>query len=220
MKLDELKTKYSGKKISAIEKVADSAFSQSVEGRKSFILALYYLERTSRFKENKIYTKASFDSYIRDRFNLLPHNYHAERKAFIAHPVEVKALGIGDVVKVMKKCGPLKVPQVLEAVKKASEGRKSPLPREKRHEIYKKFAKPVPKKPKAKTAKAVQSDLDRALDTIKHQNKTITAQVAQIEKLKIAVTDYKDKYWSILNATAPIFSVNKNIKDDYIGLDA
>lgn len=118
MTLEELKAKYDTEQISEIELSCQNNIKSIGENRKEFILKLYYLERTKRFKENKIYANSSFSIYINNVFNLRYSTYNKERFAYIAFPELTIKYGSGLVNKVKQKCGIDKIATVFDLINK------------------------------------------------------------------------------------------------------
>jgi len=116
MLIEELKTQYDKVKVSAIEADCKNALSISALNRGDFILKLYYLETTKRFKENKVYKNDTFETYIMRLFNLRYSTFNRERFAFIAHPVATAKWGAGLIDKIKNDCGAGKVTDVIQAI--------------------------------------------------------------------------------------------------------
>jgi hypothetical protein len=116
MILEDLKKKYDDKHINDIEQTCSKYSALSSKNRKDFILGLYYLERTKRFHENHVYASASFETYIRNSYNLRYTTYNKERFVFIAHPDAAARWGVGLVSRIQKDCGAGKVPEVMNQI--------------------------------------------------------------------------------------------------------
>ena len=115
--IEELKQKYDKYNINLIEHECDQNIFVSGQNRMNFILKLYYLERTKRFHENKVYKNATFTEYIYNKFNLRYTTYDKERFAFISFPDETIIWGAGLIDKIRKVCGADKVPVVINEMK-------------------------------------------------------------------------------------------------------
>lgn len=78
---EDISKKFDGKTISSIESIAKSHDIKSAYNRKEFILTLYYLERTNRYKETTAYKNETFKQYISDKYKLSYPTYNKERFA-------------------------------------------------------------------------------------------------------------------------------------------
>lgn len=200
MKIDDLKKKYDRDPIEQLEKEAGRNLSASVKQRKVFILMLYYLDRTSRFRENPRFKKATFEEYISDMFRLRPTTYNKERMAFVSHPSEAEKLGVGVVAKVRHKCGSLNAGKVLkeiQAIKNPSRDKIEAVIRENSRE-------PKPKAPKKVTTAELEREIAAKDKIIADQNATIKEQYEQIQKLKAALIEAQDENSKITGVMAGV----------------
>lgn len=179
-------TAYDKKSIDEIEKIADRSCQLSKESRKKFIEVLYYLQFTSRFRENKLYKKASFKDYIYDQFHLRETSYHNEKAAFFQFPDEAVTIGPGVITKARQKCGALKVKKVLAEIVKLP--KQTP---EKINKIIFAHAKPVKPKPTKPDAKQLGLISDRAVEVAKQKTIEAESLKTQVLKLKDTVKNQK-----------------------------
>ena len=99
--IKELKKENDHRNVRAIQA---EIHDQQNKSRKAMIRRtelLYYLERTSRFREIKEYEKVSFRIYIQHEYNLLPGTYERERRAVFGYRKQVEDYGVGLVAKVL-----------------------------------------------------------------------------------------------------------------------
>ena len=211
---ETLKAQYRDKKLSEIEVIASNNLDQSVNNRRDFILALYYLQFTSRFRENKAYKNYTFETYINERFHLRLGTYNEKRWAFIKHKDASIKYGAGFVSKIKRECGAGNVKKVVAEIDTESKKVKKPLTRNKKDAITLKYALPKKEVPVKKSDSIWQSELDLAKSVIQDQNKLISDQTKQIKKLKMALEKYKQKYGDLLEATTPMFNIGENIRAD------
>jgi len=195
-KLDELKKRYDGLKIDEIEVKATKELKTGLKHRKEFIWALYYLERTGRYKENKRYKASTFSIYIYDTYAIREGTYTKERYAFIGNPVETEKYGVGVVSKAREKCGPIKMNQVFKDLDSKPIATITPkviesvIDQHKKPEIIKQALRS--RAPNHVTISELQEQLSKKDKIIFEQNKVIKAQAEQIDRLKTALRSAKN----------------------------
>ena len=113
MLIEDLKKKYDSKPINEVESDCKKNADSASDNRKEFILGLYYLDRTKRYKENPVYAKSTLETYIRSMCNLRKATYEKERFAFISHPSSAKKWGVGLISRIQKSCGAGNVPNIM-----------------------------------------------------------------------------------------------------------
>lgn len=213
MLIEELKKKYDGKAIAEIESGCKKLVEKSVDNRKEFILGLYYLERTKRFKENKIYANSTFESYIRTMYNLRYNTYNKERFGFIAHPAAAQKWGVGLIAKIQNVCGAGKVSDVMGKIDATKN-----ITHEQIGKIIGTNAKERPVKPLVETKRDIETENIKRGKTIAEYIQTINEKDAQIarmrqtiltlkaenEELKIQINKYKQGISNIVDM--PIFN--------------
>jgi len=85
---------------------------------KKIIEGLQYLEVSKRYKENKVYSRASFKSYLDGEFSIHESTYRELVKAYIRHPDETLKFGVGVVRKATQLCG-LRAKKAFAKIEKA-----------------------------------------------------------------------------------------------------
>lgn len=171
-----------------IREIQEEIHDQNNKSRNAMIRRtklLFYLERTSRFKEIKEYEKVTFDTYIQHEYNLLYGTYERERKAVTAFPKQVESYGVGLVAKVIKET---EKPEVaLKAINGLTKkGKERPADfRPKVEKIIEKHAKP--KKAKPGTRVLVCTQCDKYKEEIRLLNIELAEKNEQIRKLKAAL---------------------------------
>lgn len=195
-----LKKKYRDKKLSEIESTVTDNLNKSVKHRKNFILALYYLDFTSRFKENLAYKKETFETYINDQFHLRLGTYHQERWAFIKHEKAAIKHGPGLITKIKKSCGPVNVKKVLVKINDVESKRTTPLSRNKKEEIISDYALPVKEKivKKDKISKIEKED---QLVRLKAEVRRLKAENVE---LKLIIEKYKAEKKQFMEVWSPV----------------
>jgi len=184
---------YENMAITEIEKQIKSNNELSLEARKTSILALLYLKRSGRYKENPLYSKTSFKNYLLNFYNIREKTFDESARAFDKFPKESVKYGVGLVSKITRACGVKKEKEVLEEIKEAQKKLKTPIKREKIDEIIYKHSKPVEAKgPGYKTRYIEEARLHQITKT-RYDTAIAELKVArdQIEKLKATVLKLK-----------------------------
>ncbi len=194
MTKEELKKKYDGKSLKEIEEAITGFKLASYENRQSFILALYYLCFTDRYREDKTYKKAEFNDYLFGRWVLRPTTYHNEKIACLNFPEMSKRHGPGVITKIKKSCGADKVHMVLNKINKleCKDGQSASW--EQINDIILVNAKPTTVKEEEGPTKADwRKEAERlTAELIESQKKSVTLS-EQVSKLKKTVSKYKAK---------------------------
>ena len=188
---DQLAKTYKDKSLKAVEDDARENQDKSMQHRRDFILALYYLQFTGRFRENLAYKKETFESYINDIFHLRIGTYNEERWAFIKYEDAAKTHGPGLVTEIKRKCGHGNVRKVIAEIDTAEKKSTAPLSKSKKEKIIFKNALPEKEKPRSEPKKVIEQKLDIAVENYRMANSTIKTKDEQISKLKSAVTKLK-----------------------------
>jgi len=115
--LAELKKEFDGVPIGFIEKRYREAAALATENIQRQVEILFYLESTQRWRENKIYAKSDFATYLKDQGNMTPATYQGTRIAMARFPEEVRKRGIGLVRSIKEKCGSGNTKIVLDEIK-------------------------------------------------------------------------------------------------------
>jgi len=144
MKFSDLKTKYDGLPLSEIETAIHALQAAEMDSHRQYIAALFYLEHTGRYKDNKAYAKADFETYIREVFNLSPQKYRESRLLYVKFPVEAEKYGVGYVARAAKRCGADKLPTIFNALKREEKKRQTPVSSEVKDAILDANARPKP----------------------------------------------------------------------------
>jgi hypothetical protein len=212
MILDTLKKQYDGQKINDIESTVTMYHDLSAANRKDFILGLYYLDRTKRFKENKVYRNATFEKYIGNLYSLKRATYDKERFAFIAHPEAAEKYGPGLVARIKDDCGADKVVDVVKKIEDAKDIGTI-------DKIIVKNAKKQPEPKKAETKseppkKVLERENANQVKTIADYLKTIQEQDEQIQKNLKTIIELKAENAS-LKAENDYLKSEKNKYKDY-----
>lgn len=138
---EEIKV-YEKLKIDEIESKIETAFKSSRESQKEMYMMLYYLYTSKRFRENPRYKKASFDSYLNDRFTMRMGTFREGVRAFSNYADFAVEYGAGLVTKISNTCGFKKVSKVISEIEKEEKQHKIPMTRMKIEAVIQKYAKP------------------------------------------------------------------------------
>ena len=204
--IEQLKKKYANKSLKEVEKSLDGFNAKSHESRKSFILGLYYLKCSTRYKEDKRYKTTSFENYALERHNIGERRFRDELQAFVKYEPGSKSLGVGMVIKIGKKCGAKKVPVVLKEIAAIEKEVKRPLDRKQINSVIWDNRKPAVKKAATGPTKAeYKTTLTNTRQELSTKYNMIKEQADQIDKLKKTViardemiAEYKASYASLL----------------------
>lgn len=190
--IEKLNKQYSNKKIGDIEKEIKASNVLSLEARKEATFALLYLKHSSRYKENPVYRKSSFESYLIGCHNIRPKTFAETVRGFDLFDEETKRYGIGLVSKVARKCGKKNQKQVLAEIQKADSNLKNPIQRAKIETIIEKHARPELPKNNYKT---MYFNEVRQHEATKERYKDVVSELKaakkQIEKLQATVLELR-----------------------------
>ena len=186
---EKLKRKLTKKTIAEIENLCDKKSLLSAEYRKEFILSLHYLQSSGKYMDNPQFKKATFGTYLWQRYNLRDGAYNKEKWAYLRYPEESVKIGVGCVTKVREKCGVTKAPKVIEEIMRLDKRTHNNI-----ENVIEKNAHATKPKPKPKPKKNTPSDQAEVLnaetrETITAYEKQITEYEEQIKKLKISVAN-------------------------------
>ena len=180
---------------------ADAAKDKYVTAQKEFYELLMYLDRTKRYKELKAYRKASFDVFLRNRYNMSLKTYQETRVVLFEFEEEAEKHGAGFVRGTIKKVGKVKARDALRDVDKAQADRKKPLKVSEKQKIIEKHT--LPKTPtqtkrehprtdwefafkqEHKRAEAIQQerdDLKHQIEVVAKRNNELQSSMGKIQK--------------------------------------
>lgn len=185
-----LKQQYDTLSVPEVENVVSENIKGQAASYRKYIEALAYLEHSRRYKESEGYAKATFDSYIRHRFGLMPNQYYAARKIYCQFPDEAEWLGVGFLTEVQRKCGVESIEPIIEELGQRDAAKVGPITVADKEAIIKKYAKPITKKGVA-TAKVWMARFEaehRMRLALEEENKELEDQV---KKLKAALRKYE-----------------------------
>jgi len=224
---EEIAQKYDGKSITTIESMIKTSSDKHSYHRKEFILALFYLERTNKYKENKTYKDETFKRYISDMFNLSYSGYNKERFAFITVPEATGKYGVGVIDRIASSCGSHKVTEVVKQIdtkksvkradinkiiEKNAKPKPAPKPRFKPIIIAAPEPQPLPIEdvspiPKVKTLPEKQKD-----DQIEKLKKTVVDQKETIEIMTLEMSDMKKENYILKHENEKLRKENMEFK--------
>lgn len=193
----ELEQKYGSMSVTDIESVVQDNIAGQASAYRAYIEALAYLEHTRKYKQSKGYAKATFDTYLKHRFNITPSRYYHARKIYCQFPDEADWLGVGFLFTVQQKCGVEAIEPVIEDLKAKASSKAGPISVADREAILDKYKKPAKKA--ADPASVWKAKYEAEVATrlmLEAENKELTEQVA---KLKATLK----KYDRLSRATKP-----------------
>jgi len=142
----DLKKKYEKKTITQIEKEIRSKIEDSNMARMDATLLLYHLKTSGRFKENPLYSKSNFKTYLEEVYSIRETTFNDAVRAYTLHPKESTTFSVGLVSSIYRKCGVIKERAVLDEIKNKQKSLKTPIKRAQIAKIISKHSKPVPPK--------------------------------------------------------------------------
>ena len=184
--ITKLKGKYDAKNIVEIEAECTGHIDKYAKNRMNFILTLYYLDRTNRYKDNPIYKNSTFESYIKSKFNLRYSTYDKERFAFISCPEATAKWGAGLIGKIKDKCGAGNVIEVINKI----EAIKNPT-HERIDTVISQFAKKQKPNKVKMSARDYEHENARQGKTIAEYIQIIKEKDEQVERLKLTVASLR-----------------------------
>jgi predicted RNase H-like nuclease (RuvC/YqgF family) len=158
---------------------ADAAKDKYVTAQKEFYELLMYLDQTKRYKELKAYRNASFDVFLRNRYNMTWKTYSETRVVLFEFEEEAEKHGAGFVRSTIKKAGKLKAKEALKEVDEAQTKRKKPLKVSDKQKIVEKYT--LPKSPTATKREQPRTDWEFAF---KQEHKRAAAMQSERDEFK------------------------------------
>lgn len=203
--LQELKEQYEGKTLRQVEKVLSGFEKETRHYRREFIKGLYWIQHTEIFRQEPVYRKETFYSYLFDRHHLTEGTYRQEFWAYTHYPEDAEKWGTSLIASIGEKCGRLKVPKVLTQINQAQKKKKR-FGRDDIQQVINKNLKPKRyETPKLTTSiRALRNELDRSRQTIRDQVAKIKQQEQQIDKLKSALLQKKLECAELQNRIAEL----------------
>ena len=178
--------KYEKKTITQLEKEIKSKIEKSSEARKDATLMLYYLKTSGKFKENPLYSKSSFKTYLEDVYSIREGSFNDTVRAYVKFPKESIDFSVGLISSIYRKCGAIKERKVVDEIIAKKESLKTPIKRAQIAKIISKHAKPVP--PKKPGYKALYDEELRQHQVTKELYQDAVTELKkskeQVEKLK------------------------------------
>jgi hypothetical protein len=190
----EILKKYEGKTLKQIEDQIRENNKSAHESRAGVVEGLMYLRKTSRYKENPLYAKSSFERYLMGEFNMRLGTLLETASAYSNYPEESARYGVGLIAKVKKRCTPVAQRKVMDEIKATGKKLKKPITRDKIDFIIQKHAKPSP--PAKETYKELYvAEVEKNQKLTEKYNQAmndLTAANRQIEKLKATILKMRD----------------------------
>ena len=208
MTKEQLKQKYGNKKIGEIEREIKANVGLSFKAQMEMTFALSYLKFSSRYKENSIYRKATFDSYLKGMYNIRLGTFHERVQAFSHYPIEAEKYGVGLVAKIKRKCGVHKEKSVFNEIRETQKKLKTPIKAAHIETIIKRNSLPV-------KDKAIPIDYKtmylREEEAHWETSKQLIEAKAQIEKLKATVLELRPLR-DMRDAIAPFMTIKGDVE--------
>lgn len=146
MPMETMRACYDRQPLVAVESVARQYQTVEVDAHRNLVNVLSYLEHTRRYKENKTFARASFETYLQTRWNLPYRTYQESKTAYLRHPEMTERYGIGVVVNALRRCGLDRLPDLELAIEDAEITSGAPLDLEDLEALVLAFTKPVAKR--------------------------------------------------------------------------
>ena len=210
--LDSLKAKYDIKDIASVETAINQEKEKYTSGYRAVIEGLFYLERTSRWRESPQHRakKTTFENYMMDKFNTRYATYFKARQAYLSYPAETDVFGVGVVAKIKKECSPENVKKAMGELRiihrKTGHGSRC---RSEVSAVIEKYAKPRPQPDVTKITKEDYKRMfvnsSRELRVANDRIKELEAQLGRAQK---ATKHWKRLYESAQAAMQP-FMIQK-----------
>ena len=132
------KSKYEKTTIGDLERQVEEQNRLARGAQKEMIEILIYIKTSGRWKENKRYERATFNTYIFDRFSIRPGTFMEMQAAFVKFPEQSIEYGVGLVSRVIRECGRVKAKAVLNELDETKGKLKTELKRAKIEQIIQK----------------------------------------------------------------------------------
>ena len=210
---DEIRKMYDGKSLAEIETALSKHNNTSLESRKQFVIGLNYLRMTVLYKQDKRFSRASFEEYLQGRWMMGLHTFNRESLILINYTEAAEKHGIGTINQIMHKCGKSKLKPLIKEVDKIATQSKGRDYREKVDRLIEKNLKPAVKKatmePTKTEMKRESTERKKLMDS---QNGIIRELTEQVRKLKASVEYYKPfkaKYEELLKLVGPVAAFAK-----------
>jgi len=89
--------------IDAIEDYAVKHRDDAFSNYRNLMEILFYLRRTGRYRENRLFASSSFDQYLRGRYMLTEYQFERARRVYITHAKHAEQYGPGIVQKILMR---------------------------------------------------------------------------------------------------------------------
>lgn len=208
--------KFKTMKIGEIEKGIKESLSMRVEAEKELFAALAYLHTSNRFRENPMFKKSDFFTYIRNMYGMTRQAYYVLRLAYVRFASEADQYGPGVIADIANRVGKKKVAPVLKKINE--EAKKAPITAEKITAIVTKEADKVAKRvgrtPKpVESIAALKSTLNKVGEDSRKKDAALIDKDAQIAKLIATVQRLEDgRDALILKHGEEVKALNETIK--------
>jgi len=206
--LDDLRKRFDSRNLEDIESDAKSFGKMASESREEFILTLYYLQTTHRFRENPRYKNEPFARYIWEQFNLRPNTFEQERRAFIAAPEASRKLGTGFVARVIRETGIHRLPEVLKEIDASKKQTAAEYDK-----IIQKHAKPEKKKQQAAEGKRKNIPPKEQKSPAEYIRREVFLEKRNTELEKLLV-EKDEQITKLVSALSKYKEIEKNDKDE------
>ncbi len=198
---ENVKKHYDKLPLEKIESVLSDLNTAATGARKQFIFGLIYLRTNGRYREDKRFSKSSFDDYLKDRWMIHPTTLQNEYKVFGRHPKAADKYGPGVVNKIGRNCGDKKVAPIIKLIDKMTEKAPTKDHRKKIDKIISKNLLPsiLTKHNQPSRVELIKS-VDAAHTEVVDRNAQVKELTEQVKKLKASVLYYKEKYENLQTA--------------------
>lgn len=185
----EVSDLFKDKSLAEIEQFLAGTKADFIENRRRYILGLFYIRDHELFRDDPVFKNATFDEYLERRHNIRRTRFDNELWAHVFYPEDAKKLGVGNVVKIRKDCGRLRVAGVINKITLLPSPDQLAI-----NEIIKKekVETAQPTRPKTIiTLSVYERMLTQKNDLIRSLQQEVEKKKSQIKRLKQALLKYR-----------------------------
>lgn len=198
---DKIAQEHGSIEIGVIENKITNLIEKQKNAHHQSTMLLWYLRRSRRFTENPDFEKSTFEIYLRDKFDLKPHQFEESLQVWTHYPDEAAKYGVGFVKATQKKCSPSGTQKAFQEIRARNAKRKTPIGQKDREAIVEKHANPKIIK-EITDYKSMYEEEQRKRLQAEEQVKLVelenTALKEQVDKLKEALATMRNLQASIL----------------------
>jgi len=204
---EHVKKRYDKLPLEKIETTLSDLNTTATGCRKQFIFGLLYLRTNGRYREDKRFSKSSFNEYLKDRWMLRPDTFEKEKNVFARYPEAADKHGPGLINEIKHKCGVKKVVPIIKRIDEITDKAPGKDHRKKIYAVINKNLKPaIVKKNNQPSVTEMRKSVDIANTEVIDRNRQVKELTEQVKKLKKSVEYYKAKYENLQAAIGSLVS--------------